>query len=206
MMTSSPGSTIAINAAAIASVAPQVTVSSVSGSTVMPYQSAYFRASASRRRLAPQVIAYWLMSARIARAAASLMTSGAGKLGKPWARLMAPCSLATRVIPRMTDSVKPWVRREVCMDYQSSYGKGVGKRRREEASRKGVVTVLLDAGVRRLRSTSAVIWAGAACGDPGPGGGGRAPPAAGWQPRWGAPVSLFPLPPGPHPSRWQLAG
>src|SRR5437667_1628553 len=138
MMTSSPGSTIAINAAAIASVAPQVTVSSVSGSTVMPYQSAYLRASASRSRLAPQVMAYWLMSARIAREAASLMTSGAGKLGKPCARLMAPCSLATRVIQRMTDSVKPWVRREVCMDYESSYGKGVGKRRREEASRKGV--------------------------------------------------------------------
>src|SRR3989475_11577593 len=105
MMTSSPGSTIAINAAAIASVAPQVTVSSVSGSTVMPYQSAYFRASASRRRLAPQVIAYWLMSARIARAAASLMTSGAGELGKHWARLVAAGSLATRVLAQMTEAV-----------------------------------------------------------------------------------------------------
>jgi len=46
-MTSSPGSTIASSAEAIASVAPHVTVISASGSTVMPYQSAYFRASAS---------------------------------------------------------------------------------------------------------------------------------------------------------------
>ena len=44
----------------------------------------------SRSRFAPQVMAYWLMSARMARAAASLSTSGAGKLGKPCARLMAP--------------------------------------------------------------------------------------------------------------------
>src|SRR5207302_1925199 len=62
----------------------------------------------------PQVMAYWLMSARIARAAASLMTCGAGKLGKPCARLMARCSFARRVMARMTDSVNPWVRRAVC--------------------------------------------------------------------------------------------
>ena len=46
----------------MASVAPQVTVTSVSGSTVRPYQSAYLWARASRSRLAPQVMAYWLMS------------------------------------------------------------------------------------------------------------------------------------------------
>ncbi len=82
-MTSSPGSTIASSAEAIASVAPQVTVISASGSTVMPYQSAYFRASASRSRLAPHVMAYWFTSSRIAFAAASLRTSGAAKLGNP---------------------------------------------------------------------------------------------------------------------------
>src|SRR5439155_6985865 len=91
-------------------------VISVSGFTVIPYQSAYFRASASRRRFAPQVMAYWFTSSRSARAAASFRTSGAGKFGNPWARLMAPCSVASRVIPRITDSVNEWVRRAVCID------------------------------------------------------------------------------------------
>src|SRR5690554_1812452 len=68
---------------------------------------------ARRRRGEPHVMAYWLMFARIASQAASLITSGAGKSGKPWARLMAPVSLATRVISRITDSVKPCVRRAV---------------------------------------------------------------------------------------------
>src|SRR5437773_2435646 len=88
-MTSSPGSTTARRADAIASVAPHVTVTSVSGSTVIPYQSAYFRARASRNRLAPQVMAYWLMSSRIARAAASFRGSGAEKFGNPWPRCSA---------------------------------------------------------------------------------------------------------------------
>ena len=101
---------MASRADAIASVAPQVTVTSASGSTVMPYHSAYFRASASRSRLAPQVMAYWFTSSRIARAAASFSTSGQGKLGNPCARLIALCSFASRVMPRITDSVKPWVR------------------------------------------------------------------------------------------------
>src|ERR1035438_3740496 len=65
-------------------------------------------------------MAYWFTSARMAATAASLSSSGAGKLGKPWARLMAPCSLASRVIPRMTDSVKPWVRRAVCITLQGN--------------------------------------------------------------------------------------
>src|SRR5512143_3603025 len=106
---------MASRAEAIASVAPQVTVISVSGSTVMPYQSAYFRATASRRCLAPHVMAYWLMSAAMARAAASFRTWGAGKLGNPCARLIASYCAASRVIPRMTDSVKECVRRAVCM-------------------------------------------------------------------------------------------
>src|SRR5215217_732125 len=58
-------------------------------------------------------MAYWLMSSWIARAAASFRTSGAGKLGKPWARLIERYSRARRVIPRITDSRNPWVRRAV---------------------------------------------------------------------------------------------
>src|ERR1051325_1847602 len=104
------------SAGAIASVAPHVTVISVSGFTVMPYQSAYLRASASRSRLAPQVMAYWFTSSAMARAAACFKTSGAAKFGNPCARLMAACSLASRVMPRITDSVNPWVRRAVCME------------------------------------------------------------------------------------------
>src|SRR5262245_60692231 len=45
--------------------------------------------------------------------AASFRSAGAGKLGKPWARLMELCSRASRVMPRITDSRKPWVRRAV---------------------------------------------------------------------------------------------
>ena len=30
--------------------------------------------------------------------------------------LIAPCSLASRVMPRITDSVNPWVREAVCME------------------------------------------------------------------------------------------
>src|SRR5712691_8029736 len=70
---------------------------------------------ASRSRWAPQVMAYWLMSSRMARAAASLSSSGAAKLGNPCARLRELCSRARRVIPRITDSRKPWVRRAVVM-------------------------------------------------------------------------------------------
>src|SRR5688500_15635844 len=58
-------------------------------------------------------MAYWLMSALIARMAACFRSSGAGKLGKPWARLRELCSRARRVMPRITDSRKPWVRRAV---------------------------------------------------------------------------------------------
>src|SRR2546427_3654062 len=101
---------MASSAAAIASVAPHVTVTSVSGSTLMPYHSPYFATRASRSRFAPQVMAYWFTSSWIARAAASFNTSGAAKLGNPWARLMAACSFASRVMPRITDLVKPWVR------------------------------------------------------------------------------------------------
>src|SRR4029079_4400367 len=51
------------------------------------------------------------MSALIAVHAASFMTSGIGKSGKPCARFTALCMDAMRVISRMTDSVNVAVRR-----------------------------------------------------------------------------------------------
>src|SRR6185369_11252921 len=50
-------------------------------------------------------MAYWLTSAKIASAAACLSASGAGKSGKPCARLTAPWATASLFISRMTDSV-----------------------------------------------------------------------------------------------------
>src|SRR6266498_3727645 len=47
----------------------------------------------------------------MARTAAALTSSGVSKSGKPWARLMAACSSARRVISRITDSVNRSVRR-----------------------------------------------------------------------------------------------
>src|ERR1700724_2622317 len=45
------------------------------------------------------------MSSEMAWRAASLISSGAAKSGKPWERLTALCLRARRVISRMTDSV-----------------------------------------------------------------------------------------------------
>src|SRR5713226_5517590 len=96
----------AIIADIIASVEPQQTVISRSGSISTPCVRANFSAMASRSGLAPQVMAYWLMSAAMASWAARLISAGAGKSGKPWARLTAPWRIARRVISRITDSVK----------------------------------------------------------------------------------------------------
>src|SRR5471032_2018724 len=96
------------------SVAPQQTAISRSGSKSIPYVRRYLSTIASRKGLAPHVIAYWFISAAIASAAARLSASGAGKSGKPWARLMAPWLIARRVISRITDSVNlrmRWLRK-----------------------------------------------------------------------------------------------
>ena len=77
-------------AAIIASVAPQVTVMCLSGSMFIPLNQAYFSARLRRTTGVPQVTAYWLMSSRIALTAASLISSGAGKSGKPCERLIPP--------------------------------------------------------------------------------------------------------------------
>src|SRR2546421_5513473 len=105
MVTSSPGSTVAIIAEIIPSVDPQVTVISVSGSISKPRYHLVFLAIASRKSFAPQVIAYWFTSSAIACIATRLTSSGAAKSGKPCERLTAPYFIASRVISRMTDSV-----------------------------------------------------------------------------------------------------
>ena len=70
-------------AAIIASVAPQVTVTWVSGSIAQPgWNRVVLAAIASRSGFAPQVIAYWLMSAWIASAAAALSSAGHGEVGE----------------------------------------------------------------------------------------------------------------------------
>src|SRR6266545_313060 len=68
---------------------------------------------ARRRRGVPQVIAYWWKSPSMARCAASSTSLGGGKFGIPWARLIPPYWLLTRVISRITDSVKPCTRLEI---------------------------------------------------------------------------------------------
>src|SRR5690242_14195953 len=97
---------IAMRDEIIASVEPQQTVISRSGSTVTPWVRANFSTIASRRGFAPQVMAYWLSSAAMAARAASLTSAGAGKSGNPCARLTASYCKAKRVISRITDSVK----------------------------------------------------------------------------------------------------
>src|SRR5262249_21392932 len=88
------------------SVAPQQTVTFLSGSHGMPLKLRTLAAIASRRAGAPQVMAYWLYPSWMARHAASLIAWGASKSGIPWPRLIAPCRAASRVISRITDSEK----------------------------------------------------------------------------------------------------
>src|ERR1035441_364158 len=77
----------------------------------MAYVRRYLAAIESRNGLAPQVMAYWLMSSAMAWAAASLSAAGAGKSGKPCARVVAPWPMPRRVISRMTDSPNREMRR-----------------------------------------------------------------------------------------------
>src|SRR5688572_11980613 len=89
------------------SVAPQQTVTFLSGSqSVRPLNARTCLAIACRSTGAPHVMAYWLCPSWIARQAASFSSCGVSKSGMPCARLIAPCRLASRVISRMTDSLK----------------------------------------------------------------------------------------------------
>src|SRR5215813_6213025 len=96
---------MAIMADIMASVEPQQMVISRSGSYATDWVRSNFSTMASRRGLAPQVMAYWLMSSEMAWRAASFTSFGAEKSGKPWERFTALCLSARRVISRMTDSV-----------------------------------------------------------------------------------------------------
>src|SRR3990170_3373908 len=96
MTTSSPGFTTLSIAVNIASVEPHVTTMFASGSAAI----------ASRSGFAPQVIAYWWCGPFSASRAASTMSCGGSKSGKPWARLIASCFAAMRVISRITLSGK----------------------------------------------------------------------------------------------------
>ena len=82
----------------IASVAPEVTVSSVSGAYSSPQSRRYLAESARWISGIPVMRAYCPCPARIAATAASRANSGPSKSGNPWARLIAPCSFASRVI------------------------------------------------------------------------------------------------------------
>src|SRR5687767_3189523 len=113
MMTSSPGLSTARSVDSIVSVEPQHTVTCRSGSTAMPYNARYLSAMARRRDGVPHVIAYWWKSPSMARCAASRSSFGGAKFGMPWARLTPPCWFTTRVISRMTDSVKPCTRSDM---------------------------------------------------------------------------------------------
>src|SRR5712691_3529658 len=96
---------IARKAAAIASVEPQVTTISVSGSSSGQPNLRYLAAMAARSLGEPHVTGYWLYPSRMARWAAAFSSSGASKSGNPWARLIALSSSASRVISQITNSV-----------------------------------------------------------------------------------------------------
>ena len=90
MATLSPGSTTVIIAAIMASVLPQTTTISPSGSMSMPMKRDCFAAIASRRFCAPQVIEYWCTFFPAACVSASRISAGGSKSGNPWERLTAP--------------------------------------------------------------------------------------------------------------------
>src|SRR6516162_4091350 len=95
MTTSSPGSQSASNVAAMASVAPTVTRTSVSGSSSIPYQARWCAATARRSSGMPALGGYWLLPRRIASAATSFSSSGPSVSGKPWPRLTEPVTVAS---------------------------------------------------------------------------------------------------------------
>ena len=83
MTTSLPGSHSASSAAAIASVAPAVTSTSVSGSYSSEYHLAWWAAIACRSSGMPMPGGYWLWPSRMAATAASSTSAGPSSSGKP---------------------------------------------------------------------------------------------------------------------------
>ena len=109
-MTLSPGSATVIMAHIMASVEPQVATISLSGSMVRPMQRDCFLARASRKFWAPQVTEYWWGPSRDTWDRRSRISLGGSKSGNPWDRFTAPYFRETRVIRRITESVKSAVR------------------------------------------------------------------------------------------------
>src|SRR5215471_18275099 len=100
------------------------------------------------------------MSSEMAWRAASLISSGAAKSGKPWERLTALCLIAKRVISRMTDSVNcsalaESMRRAMCDMLVSAADMGRGYDTRNRTSpkvmgrRKNTEPRVKNPGVRR---------------------------------------------------------
>src|SRR5258708_8501372 len=80
-MTSSPALQTASKVEIIASVDPQHTVSSFSGSTEIPCHTPIWRAIALRRFFDPQVIAYWITSPAITWGSKNLRNAIARQMG-----------------------------------------------------------------------------------------------------------------------------
>ena len=106
----SPGFVSAKMVSTIASVEPMVTTMFVSGSMGMPMNLPHLRLTARRKFGAPIVIGYWCGPSWLTSRSRSVMAFGGSKSGKPCAKLIAPQSRLTRVIRRMTESVKCWFR------------------------------------------------------------------------------------------------
>ena len=79
----------------MASVAPTVTSTSVSGSRSRPYQARWCAATARRSSGMPALGGYWLCPSRMAATASSRSSSGPSVSGKPWPRLTAPVAVAS---------------------------------------------------------------------------------------------------------------
>lgn len=92
----------------MASVAPAVTSTSVSGSHVSPYRRCWCSATAVRSSGMPGPGGYWLpLPSRMARMAASAISAGPSVSGKPWPRLMEPVLRASADISAKIVVPKP---------------------------------------------------------------------------------------------------
>ena len=91
----------------MASVAPAVTSTSVSGSYSSPYHFAWCSAMAARSSGIPGPGGYWLCPARMAATAASSTSGGPSASGKPWPRLIEPVATASADISAKIVVPKP---------------------------------------------------------------------------------------------------
>ena len=94
----------------MASVAPAVTRTSVSGSWRSPYQRGWCSTIAWRSSGTPRPGGYWLRPPRMASTAASSTSGGPSVSGNPWPRLMAPVATASADISAKIVVPNPWRR------------------------------------------------------------------------------------------------